>query len=163
MRVRLGLWKIIICSFISFLSLQFSEFLQSEITQNYLQFKKWLSLLQLLIRKNKPHLSLLFKSNSFFSLALFSPGIHNEREHKLTNNYMWIKRFFKDVIYLFCCQRHCETFFRKLSILSKIWKRCMVGASVGGHIICVIMTHYVRKLICDSLQNIKVVRKGISC
>ena len=28
--------------------------------------------------------SLLFKLNSFFSLALFSPGIHE----KLTNNYM---------------------------------------------------------------------------
>ena len=27
-------------------------------------------------------------SNSFFSLALFSPGIHNGRENKVTNNYM---------------------------------------------------------------------------
>ena len=60
-----------------------------------------------------PHLSLLFKWNSFFSLALFYPRIRNGWEKKLTNI-----------------------------------------EGVGGwglvHVICVIMTHCVRKLICDS-------------
>ena len=30
----------------------------------------------------------LFKLNSLFSLALFSPGIYNGKEKKLTNNYI---------------------------------------------------------------------------
>ena len=50
------------------------------------------------------HLSLMFRLNTFFSLVLFPSGIHSGREKKLTNNYMYIKRFLKDVIYLFCCQ-----------------------------------------------------------
>ena len=55
-----------------------------------------------------PHLSLLFKLNSFFSLVLFSPGIHNGREKKLANNYMLLKPFLQDVMYLFCCQWHLK-------------------------------------------------------
>ena len=35
-----------------------------------------------------PRLSMLFKLNSFFRLALFSPGIQNGREKNLTNNHM---------------------------------------------------------------------------
>ena len=34
------------------------------------------------------NLRLMFKSNSFFSLALFSPGIHNGRKKQPINNYM---------------------------------------------------------------------------
>ena len=45
-------------------------------------------------------LSLLLKANSFFSLVLFSAGIQNGREKKLTNNYMQNKWLFKDVICL---------------------------------------------------------------
>ena len=42
-----------------------------------------------------------------------------------------------------------KTDIRKLSILSKIWKwRILQG--VGGHLVCVIMTHCVRKSVCDS-------------
>ena len=33
------------------------------------------------------HLGLLLQLNSFFSFGLFSPGIHNGGEKKLTNNY----------------------------------------------------------------------------
>ena len=50
------------------------------------------------------HLSLLFKLNSFFSLAQYSPGINNRREKKMTNNYMYIKPFLKNVFYIFSCQ-----------------------------------------------------------
>ena len=62
--------------------------------------------------KRIPHLSLLFKLNSFVTLALFSPGIHKRKERKLTSNWMWIKRFFKDVIYLFCCQEYLKHFLK---------------------------------------------------
>ena len=51
-----------------------------------------------------------WKWNSFFNLALFCPGIDNGREKKLTYNYMYIKWFFKDTIFLFCCQRHFKSF-----------------------------------------------------
>ena len=63
--------------------------------------------------------------SNFVSLALFSPEIQSVREKKLTNSYMQIKLFFKDVIYLFCCKgqlKHLENIFRKRSILPKIWK-----------------------------------------
>ena len=56
-----------------------------------------------------PQLSLLFKPNNFFSLALFSPKILNGRETKLTNNIK-IKRFFKDLLDLFHCQGHLKHF-----------------------------------------------------
>ena len=45
-----------------------------------------------------------------------------------------------------------KTGFRKLSIMSKIWDwRKWQG--VGDHLVCFIMTHCVRKSICDSLLN----------
>ena len=80
------------------------------------------------------HLTLLFKLNSFFSLGLLSPGIHNGRGKKLTNNYMQIKRFF------FCCQGNLKHFLENYRFCrksgndaySKRW-RC--------HAICVNMTH----------------------
>ena len=51
------------------------------------------------------HLGLL-KLSSFFSLALFSNGNRSGRQKNLTNIYVQIKEFFKDVMYLFCCQGH---------------------------------------------------------
>ena len=46
-----------------------------------------------------------------------------------------------------------KTGFRKLSILSKFWewrKWQEMGGGRWGHLVCVIMTHCVRKSICDS-------------
>ena len=53
----------------------------------------------------------------FFSLARFSPGIHNTRK-KLINNFIWIKRF-KDVIYLFCCLGHLKHFLENYVFCQK--------------------------------------------
>ena len=66
-----------------------------------------------------PHLTLLFKLNSFFSLALSSPVIHNGREKKLINDYMWIKQFFKKVINLFYFQRHLKHFLENYRFCQK--------------------------------------------
>ena len=41
-----------------------------------------------------------------------------------------------------------KTGFRKLSILSKFWERCK-WHGVGGHLVLIIMMHYVQKSICD--------------
>ena len=80
-----GPWKIFICLFISFLSLQLNEFLQSVIKQELSSTKKITCIIAIADKKIllysaylgscAPHLSLLFKLNSFFSLALFPPGI----------------------------------------------------------------------------------------
>ena len=94
------------------------------------------------------HLTLLFKLNSFFSLGLLSPGIHNGRGKKLTNNYMQIKRFF------FCCQGNLKHFLENYRFCrksgndaySKRWR---------GHVICVNTTHCVRESICDSPLTVK--------
>ena len=45
-----------------------------------------------------------------------------------------------------------KTGFRKLSILSKIWK-WHIWQGVGGHFVCIIMTHGIRESICDSPLN----------
>ena len=86
----------------------------------------------------------------FFSLALFSPGIHNTRK-KLINNYIWIKRS-KDVIYLFCCQGHLKHFLENYVFCRKSGNdTCSRRWARGeGHVVCVIMTHCVQKSICDS-------------
>ena len=65
------------------------------------------------------HPRLLFTLNSFVSLALFSPGIHNSKEKKPTNNYMLIKRFFKTLIFFFCCQGHLKHFLENYQFF---WK-----------------------------------------
>ena len=44
-----------------------------------------------------------------------------------------------------------KTGFRKLSILSKLWE--WYKWERGGRLVCVIMTHCVRKSICDSALN----------
>ena len=82
--------------------------------RNYLQFKRQLHCCSCWSGNKKcvlhiwrfglPHLILLFILTSFFILALFSRGIQNGRNKKVTNNYMPIKQFFKDIIYRFCCQ-----------------------------------------------------------
>ena len=119
-----GLQKIIICSFIWFLSLQLNESLQSEIKQKLSSVQKITCITAILIRKwywilciwgiMVPLSRMLFKLNSFFILALFYPGIPNRREKKLTRNY---KLFFKDVI----------------KLLSSLWR-----------------ISYIRKSICNS-------------
>ena len=64
------------------------------------------------------HLNLLL--NSFCRLALFSSGIHNGREKKLI---IICKVSGSSKCNLpFLLSRAFESFFRKLSILSKIWK-----------------------------------------
>ena len=83
-------YKLIICWFISFLSYQLSEFLQSEIKQKLSSVQKITCVTAIADKEIisifcvsgyfAPHLSLLFKLNSFFSVALFSLGIHNGRE-----------------------------------------------------------------------------------
>ena len=54
------------------------------------------------------HLRLLFLLSSFFDVVLFSPGIHSGGEKKLTNNYLYIKQFLRDVVYIFCCHGHLK-------------------------------------------------------
>ena len=58
-----------------------------------------------------PHFTLLFKLNTYFLQFdfLFSWNSQCKRK-KLINNYIQIKRFFKDVVYLFCCQGHLKNF-----------------------------------------------------
>ena len=100
--VSTGIWWLyekIISSFMSFLSLHLNEILQSEIKQKLFSVqkttcitaipdKKIISVYSVYLGYCAPHLISLFSLNSFFSLALFSPGIHNWREKKLTNNYI---------------------------------------------------------------------------
>ena len=77
-----------------------------------------------------------YGSNSLFSVALFSSEIHRGKGKKLTNNYIWIKRFFKDVIYLFCSQglkfidfiKHFEI----LNIVGQCVCVCVCGGEGGG-------------------------------
>ena len=93
-----GLENLTVCPFISFLSLQLNEFPQSEIKQNYLQFKTFITAIA-----DKKIISVFCVSGSivlptsvccsneiptFFSLTLFSPGIRNTREKKLINNFI---------------------------------------------------------------------------
>ena len=56
-------------------------------------------------------------------------------------------RFFKGEVYLFCCQRLLKNFidFNENVEMSQI-----LEGGGGGHVICVIMRHYVRKSIRDS-------------
>ena len=93
------LYNLTICSFINFLSLQLNDILQSEIKQNYLQFKKITFITA--IADNKimciicicgycaPQLSLLLKLNTYFLQldSLFSWNSQRKRK-KLTNNYI---------------------------------------------------------------------------
>ena len=95
------------------------------------------------------HLSLLIKF-SFFCLVLFSPRIHNRREQKLNNNYMINRRFFKDVIQLFCRQGHLKHFLENYRFCRKSGNYAYSRWWGMGHVISVILTHCVRKLICDS-------------
>ena len=74
------------------------------------------------------HHSLLFKLNSFFSLALLSPGIHlTEAKKKLANNYMQIKLFFKDVIYLFWCHGYLKRFVENYKFVKNLETTHTVG------------------------------------
>ena len=80
---------------------QLNEFLQSEIKQKLSAVKKitWITAIadkkiisifcvSGILYSPPPPSHLLFKANGFFNLALFSPGIHNGREKKLTNIFM---------------------------------------------------------------------------
>ena len=74
-----------------------------------------------------PHLRLPFKLNSFSSLTLFSPGIRNGRKRKLTKNYMYINRLFKDVMYLFCCQDYLKIFLENYRFIKNLGMMHIVG------------------------------------
>ena len=71
------------------------------------------------------HLSLLFKLNNVFSLALFLPGIHNERKKRVN------KRFFKNKIYLFSWQEHLKCFLENYRFCRKSGNEAIVGDAVG--------------------------------
>ena len=96
------------------------------------------------------HLSLLFKLNSFFSLALFSLGTQRQRRKK-SNQQLYINQ-----VVLQRCNLHYllsntfETFFRNISILSKSLKIMYIVGGGECSRYCVIMTHCLRKWICDS-------------
>ena len=85
----------------------------------------------------------------FFSLVLFSAVIHNKRK-KFINNYFWIKRS-KDTIYLFCCQGYLKHFLENYVFCRKSGNdTCSRRWARGkGHVVCVIMTHCIQKLICQ--------------
>ena len=78
------------------------------------------------------HLSLLWKLISFLSLVLSSPGINSGREKKLTNNYMWTKRFLRSVIYLFCCQGHLKHFSENFQFCRNSGNEAYSSRGIGG-------------------------------
>ena len=144
-----GLQKIIICSFISFLSLYLNKFLQSEIMQKLFSvqkitrtttvFDKKIIVYSAYLGYCATHLSLLVELNSFVRQALFSLGMQNGREKKLLNVYMLIQRFIKDVIDLFCCQGYLKHFLKDY----RFWRKSGNDAynRSGGGMSCY-LRHY---------------------
>ena len=80
-----------------------------------------------------PHLSLLFKLNTYFLQpgSLFSRN--SQRKKKAYQQLYLIKRF-KDVIYLFCCQGHLKHFFLKTMyfVENLEWTHVVGGWGVEG-------------------------------
>ena len=80
-------------------------------------------------------------------------------QEKKANQQLYLnKRFFGDVIYLFCCQGHLKHFLENYGFYRKSGNDaystgCRVwgvgGSGVGGHVIYVIMMHYVQNLMCE--------------
>ena len=124
--------------------MQLNEYLQSEIKHKLSSVQKITCITAITDKKIKsafclsevlgspPHV--LFNLSSFFSLALLSLRIHNRRDKKLTNNYTSIKWFFKDVIYLFCCQGHLKQFLENYQLCQKSGNNTY-SAGWGGHVI----------------------------
>ena len=79
-------------------------------------------------------LSLLFKLNTFSSLSPFSSGIYNGREKKAdqlyVNNYMYIRRFFKDAIYFFCFQNIWNIFQKIFGFTKNLEMTHLVGGGL---------------------------------
>ena len=108
------------------------------------------------------HPSLQFKWNGFFSSAPFSAGNYKNREKKYLGKQLYVNETVLERYSLpFLLQNTLKTFFRKHLILPKIWqwreKQELNGGDGGGgrgrtgwYIIYVILTQWVRKLICDS-------------
>ena len=68
-------------------------------------------------------LSPLLKLNSFFRLALFSPGLHHQLFSPGLHQQLYVNYAVPERCNLpFVLSRTFETLFRKPSILSKIWK-----------------------------------------
>ena len=61
---------------------------------------------------------------------------------------MYIQRFFKDAIYLFSCQGHLKQFIGNYQFRQKSGNDAY-SRGLGGHVICVIMTHRAQKSIYD--------------
>ena len=117
---------------------------------NYLHFKKSLALLQLLIRMIisvvylghcAPHLSLLFKLNSFLNWLYFL--VESTTEDKAV-----LQRYNLP----FLMSRAFETFSRKFRFCRKSGND-EYGWGWGSYFICVIMVYCLQKLICDSHLN----------
>ena len=74
-----------------------------------------------------PHLSLLFKSNSFFRLALFF--LETTAEQKKAKQQLCLDQsVFQRCNLPLILSRTFETDFRKVSVLSKIWKIGVEGS-----------------------------------
>ena len=85
------------------------------------------------------HPSLLFKLNTqFYQLGSLFSWNSQSKWKKLINNYIYFKRFFKDVIDLFCCQGHLKHFSENYGFCrksgndtySKGWRGVMLFASL---------------------------------
>ena len=133
-------FTITICSLISFLTLQLNEFSQSEIKQNYLQFKKWTEIifsskneLQLLIRKkwvysvclgalhSPPQFSIQIRY--LFCSAWFSFLLEFTTQEKKANQELYLNEAVLQRCNLpFLSLGTFEKKLKKLWILSKIWK-----------------------------------------
>ena len=108
-----------------------NEFLQSEIMQG-LPSVEYITRITTIPRKKISvvyisavlyYLSLLCKSNSFFSLIMFVAGIHKRKGRKWINQLNWnFEELSKIEICLFLLLKIFKAFFRDLSILLKIWE-----------------------------------------
>ena len=113
------LQKRTICSFISSLSVQLNEFLQSEIKQKLSSFQKITrntTIWGILLPTSVCSSNLIVSSAWLYFLLESTSG-----EKKLTNNYMLIKKFLKNVIYFLCCQGRLKYFLQNYRFCQKSW------------------------------------------
>ena len=71
-------------------------------------------------------------------------------EDRKTNQQLHIKRFFKDIIYLFCRQEHLKHVLENCRFCRKSRNDAYSRGGVGGrvHVICVIMKYCLRTSTC---------------
>ena len=101
------------------------------------------------------HLSLLLKLNSFLSLVLFSLGTHKQKRKK-ANQQLYINQVVLQRCNLpYLLSSTFETLFTNISILSKSLEMMYIVGSGEWSCCCVIMTHCLRKSICDSPLMLK--------